>query len=257
MRALSFLGAAAAPHYEAVAAVVARELGVAAPALEHPGLVGLDDAVADPRPALAFLCGLPYVRLRAAGAPVSALAAPVAAQPGGGEAAAYSSVLLARPGAPALADCRIGFNDRDSLSGWVLPRAGLPEPDGLRWTGPTGSHRRSLELLLAGELDAAPIDSSVLRLELRATPRYASLVERARFGPMPAPPVVAFGGGPELHAALRRALLALPVSAAGRRALAEGGVLRYAPVTSATYAPVLALDRRERARPAAAGAATR
>ena len=77
-------------------------------------------------------------------------------------------------------------------------------------------------------------------------------MERARFGPMPAPPVVAFGGGPALHAALRRALLELPASPAGRRALAEGAVLRYAPVTSATYAPVRALDR-----PAAAGAATR
>jgi ABC-type phosphate/phosphonate transport system substrate-binding protein len=257
VRALSFLAVAAAPHYQAVAAQVARELGVPEPELEHPGLIGLRDAVADPRPALAFLCGLPYVRLRAAGAPVTALVAPVAAQPGGEEAASYSTVLVARPAAPSLEHCRIGFNGRDSLSGWVLPRSGLPDADRLRWTGPTGSHRRSLELLLAGELDAAPIDSSVLRLEVRAQPRYAVLVERARFGPMPAPPVVAVGGGPELHAALRRALLVLPTSAAGRRALAEGGVLRYAPVTSATYAPVLELDRRSSARPAAAGASTR
>jgi ABC-type phosphate/phosphonate transport system substrate-binding protein len=252
MRALSFLAAAAAPHYQAVATLVARAVGVPEPALDEPGLVGLHDALADPRPALAFLCGLPYVRLRAAGAPVTALAAPVAAQPGGEEAAAYSTVLLARADAPALERCRIGFNSHDSLSGWVLPRAGLPDPDALQWAGPTGSHRHSLELLAAGELDAAPIDGSVLRLELREHPRYAALVERARFGPMPAPPVVAFGGGTALHAALRRALLELPASPAGRRALALGAVLRYAPVTSATYAPVRALDRR-----AAAGAATR
>ena len=151
MRALSFLGAAAAPHYQAVASLVARAMGVPEPALAEPGLVGLHDAVADPQPALAFLCGLPYVRLRAAGAPVTALAAPVAEQPGTPEeAAAYSTVLVARPGAPALERCRIGFNNHDSLSGWVLPRSGLQIPTRCSWVGPTGSHRRSLELLRGG-----------------------------------------------------------------------------------------------------------
>jgi len=253
VRALSFLAAAAAPHYQAVAALVARAVGVPEPELVQPGLARLRDAVADPRPAVAFLCGLPYVRLRDAGAPVTALAAPVFAQPGGEEAPAYATVLVARPGAPPLARCRIGFNDHGSLSGWLLPRSGLPDPDALTWIGPTGSHRQSLELLAAGELDAAPIDASVLRLELRRRPAYAALEPRARFGPMPAPPVVAFGGGPAFHRAVRGALLALPGSAAGRRALAAGAVLRFAPVTSATYAPVRAVDRRA----AAAGAATR
>ncbi len=251
MRALSFLGTVAAPHYQAVAAVVAAELGLPEPALEQPGLVRLADAVADPRPALAFLCGLPFVRLRVAGAPVTALAAPVADQPGGEEAPSYTTVLVARPGAPALDRCRIGFNNEDSLSGWLLPRSALPEPERLQWVGPTGSHRRSLELVLAGELDAAPIDASVLRLELRAGPRYAGLEQRARFGPMPAPPAVAIGGGERFAVAARAALLRLPATEAGRRALAAGAVLRYAGVTSATYAPVLALDR------GAAGAATR
>jgi ABC-type phosphate/phosphonate transport system substrate-binding protein len=252
VRALSFLAAAAAPHYQAVASLVARELGVPEPTLHEPGLVRLADAVADPRPALAFLCGLPFVRLRAAGAPVTALAAPVADAPGGEEAPTYATVLVARPGAPPLERCRIGFNNTDSLSGWVLPRSAISEPDRLQWVGPTGSHRRSLELVLAGELDAAPIDATVLRLELRAGGRYAGLEQRARFGPMPAPPAVAIGGGDGFAAAVRAALLHLPASEAGRRALQDGGVLRYAAVTSATYAPVLALDRR-----AAGGAATR
>jgi ABC-type phosphate/phosphonate transport system substrate-binding protein len=251
VRALSFLGAVAAPHYQAVASLVACELGLPEPALEQPGLVGLADAVADPRPALAFLCGLPFVRLRAAGAPVTALAAPVAVQPDGEEAPAYTTVLVARPGAPSLEQCRIGFNNEDSLSGWLLPRSALPDADRLQWRGPTGSHRRSLELVLTGELDAAPIDATVLRLELLAGSRYAALEQRARFGPMPAPPAVAIGGGASFAAAVRDALLRLPATEAGRRALASGAVLRYAGVTSATYAPVLALDR------AAAGAATR
>ena len=51
---------------------------------------------------------------------------------------------------------------------------------------------------------------------------------------MPAPPVVAFGGGADLHRAMIDALADLPRTAEGRRALALGAVLRYAPVTSAT-----------------------
>lgn len=242
MRALSFLGTSARPHYAAVAAFVARALGEAPPTIEEPGLDRLADAVADPRPALVFLCGLPYVRLRDLDAPVEGLAAPVPDEPGTPEAAVYFSDVLARPGAPALADCRIGFNNDDSLSGWVLPRSGLKRPDAMNWVR-TGSHRQSLELLAVGEIDAAPIDSHVLRLERRETPAYGAFDRRLRIGPMPAPPVVAFGADVSLRRAMRAALLDLPRTVEGRRALALGAVLRYAPVTSATYEPVRALDR--------------
>jgi ABC-type phosphate/phosphonate transport system substrate-binding protein len=248
MRALSFLGAAARPHYAAVAAAVAGALGEPAPEVVEPGLDHLAEAVADPRPALAFLCGLPYVRLRDQDAPVQALAAPVIEEEGAADRAVYFSDVLVRPGAPPLESCRVGFNSADSLSGWVLPRSGLDRPDDLHWVR-TGSHRRSLELLDAGEIDAAPIDSYVLRLERRETPRFGLLERRLRIGPMPAPPVVAFGGDVALHRAMQAALLDLPRTAEGRRALALGAVLRYAPVTSATYAPVRALDRPAAAAP--------
>ena len=248
MRALSFLGAAALPHYAAVAALVARAVGEPPPAITEPGLARLAAAVADPRPALVFLCGLPYVRLRDLDAPVEAVAAPVADEPGTPEAAVYFSDIVARPGAPALDRCRVGFNNDDSLSGWVLPRSGLEHPDALDWVQ-TGSHRRSLQLLEVGEIDAAPIDSSVLRLERLQRPAYCAFELRRRVGPMPAPPVVMFGGGVELHRRVQAALLDLPRTAEGRRALALGAVLRYAPVTSATYEPVRALDRSAAAAP--------
>ncbi len=248
MRALSFLGIAAQPHYAAVAALVARAIGEPAPEIETPGLDNLTDAVADPRPALAFLCGLPFVRLRDSGAPVEALAAPVIDEPGTPEGAVYFSDLVVRPGAPRLEECRIGYNNRDSLSGWVLPCSGIADPGALQWVC-TGSHRRSLELLEVGEIDAAPIDSSVLRLERLQRPAYCAFELRRRVGPMPAPPVVMFGGGVELHRRVQAALLDLPRTAEGRRALALGAVLRYAPVTSATYEPVRALDRSAAAAP--------
>ena len=182
MRALSFLGAAALPHYAAVAALVARAVGEPPPAIAEPGLARLAAAVADPRPALVFLCGLPYVRLRDLDAPVEAVAAPVADEPGTPEAAVYFSDIVARPGAPALDRCRVGFNNDDSLSGWVLPRSGLDHPDALDWVQ-TGTHRRSLQLLEVGEIDAAPIDSSVLRLERLQRPAYCAFELRRQRRP--------------------------------------------------------------------------
>ena len=74
-------------------------------------------------------------------------------------------------------------------------------------------------------------------------PAFAHFELRRRVGPMPAPPVVAFGGGAELHRRDAGRAADLPRTAEGRRALALGAVLRYAPVTSATYEPVRALDR--------------
>jgi ABC-type phosphate/phosphonate transport system substrate-binding protein len=228
----SFLGEAALPHYRAVASLVAPGADV-----RQTPLAALP---ATPGPAVAFLCGLPFVRLHDAGGPVEAVAAPVPDD--GPEAPVYFTDLVGRIGvAGPLADLRIGFNGQDSLSGWVLPRFGLRQrgidPDSLTWV-PTGSHRASLRLLVDGELDAAPIDSTVLALERRASPAVARLPVLDRFGPMPAPPVVLLGAGPREAAALRSQLLTLPASAAGRRALALGAVRRYVAVTASDYDPV-------------------
>jgi hypothetical protein len=59
----SFLGQAARPHYEAVATAVAQAAGVAVEPLRETPLAHLPAVVAGP-PALLFLCGLPYTRMR-------------------------------------------------------------------------------------------------------------------------------------------------------------------------------------------------
>ena len=91
----------------------------------------------------------------------------------------YRADLLVAPGAQETAPeqlrgARVAFNGDDSLSGWVMPRHALRElgidPDSYVWVR-TGSHRNSLRALLRGEVEAAPIDSTVLALELRADPR--------------------------------------------------------------------------------------
>ena len=89
-----------------------------------------------------------------------------------------------------LRDPLMAYNGEDSLSGWVLPRAalaprGLVEPLYAR-TVRSGSHHRSLELLDAGEADAAAIDSTVLALEVRARPSFGELPVLEQLGPAPA-----------------------------------------------------------------------
>jgi phosphonate transport system substrate-binding protein len=249
LRVHSFLSDAARPHYTAVSQLVARAVALDPAEIDEPALEQLDEVLAAPGPALLFLCGLPYVRAFDRGIAVEALAAAV---PLGEPAPQYYADLVAREGlgassADELIGRRIGLNGRDSLSGYVLPYAtlderGLAEPlygDAIE----TGSHRRSLAMLVSGELDAASIDSTLLALRAQHEPAIAGLRVIERLGPAPIPPVVLLHGTPALAAALRAALLALDASAEGRSALALGQVERYAAIADRDYDPVRAMDR--------------
>jgi phosphonate transport system substrate-binding protein len=242
----SFLGQVARPHYEAVAGAVAERAGVTIEPLRETPLAELPAVVAGP-PALLFICGLPYTRMRDGGAAIEPLAAPV---PEDEDGSCYRADLLVAPGVQLttpeqLHGVRVAFNGDDSLSGWVLPRHALRElgidPDGYIWVC-TGSHHNSLRALVRGEVQAAPIDSTVLALELRADPALTVLKRIARLGLMPSPPVALVGGDAELATSLREALTALHGSADGREALALGAVQRFDAVGDGDYAPVRAAD---------------
>jgi ABC-type phosphate/phosphonate transport system substrate-binding protein len=242
----SFLGQVARPHYEAVAAAVSQRAGVAVEPLRETPLAELAAVVAGP-PALLFVCGLPYTRVRDAGGAIEPLAAPV---PGDEDAAVYRADLLVRAGSTVtapegLSGARVAFNGDDSLSGWVMPRQALREigvdPDSYVWVR-TGSHRNSLRALLRGEVEAAPIDSTVLALERRADPGLLGLRTITRLGHMPSPPVALVGGDAGLAASLREALTGLDASEQGRSALELGAIQRFAAVADADYAPVRAAD---------------
>ncbi len=93
LRLYSFLGQVARPHYEAVGGLVARAAGCDPLPLEEPSLAQLDAVIATPGPALVFLCGLPYVRLRDANAPIEPIAAAV---PRGDTAPQYFADMVVR-----------------------------------------------------------------------------------------------------------------------------------------------------------------
>jgi len=95
---------------------------------------------------------------------------------------------------------------------------------------------------MRSEVEAAPIDSTVLALELRADPELAALTRIERLGRMPSPPVALVGGDAQLAAALRAALTGLTGSEGGRAALELGAVQRFEKIVDADYAPVRTAD---------------
>lgn len=247
MRAYAFLGGALLGYQRAVVAELNRRLGLAISVPTEADLVDLE-SIASGEPALLFLCGLPYVRARDAGLPLEPLAAPVSAEYAD-ESPRYRSLLL---GAPVLkgstldqlTGLRLGVNSYDSMSGWVLAAGeGMPL-DRFVSTTITGAHRQSMELLVEGELDAAPIDSMLLVAEADTTPAFAELPVLATYGPSPSPPVVLVGDDQELSGRLRQALASLHEDQSGRDALALGHMARFDAMHDSDYDWIRECDRR-------------
>lgn len=198
---------------------------------------------------IGWICGRPYVELLAAGAPISLLAAPaMAGARYGGRPIYFSDVVVRRDSRfQSFADLRgasWATNEPGSQSGYHVTRYHLARLGEMgRYFGRTvasGGHVRSLQMVLAGEIDASAIDSTVLEWELGRAPE---LGERIRvietLGPSPIPPLVVSGErGLGRRESLRAALLALPDTAAGRAILALGGLARFAAVTDSDYDPI-------------------
>lgn len=247
MRAYAFLGGALFVYQCAVVGELNRRLGLEISVPVERDLAELE-AIAAAEPALLFLCGLPYVRARDAGLPLEPLAAPVSLNYAD-SAPGYRSLLL---GSPRLAGStleqltvlRLGINSYDSMSGWVLPAGeGMPL-ERFASTTITGTHRRSMDLLLTGELDASPIDSMLLDGEAIAMPAFAELPVLATYGPSPSPPVVLVGDDLELAQRLRLTLASLHDDQRGQDALALGCMARFEPMHDGDYNWIRECDRR-------------
>ncbi len=111
----------------------------------------------------------------------------------------YFGDLITRPDSGItsfddLSEKTVGCNDPVSLSGYhsmrfALHDRGLPE-DFADLTF-TGGHHRSIDLLLAGEIDAAVVDSVVRTGRARLDSEVADLRILERLGPWPVQPLVA------------------------------------------------------------------
>src|ERR1700694_2929387 len=229
--------------YGDVAERVGRALGVPAQLIEGRGWEQLRDGSVD----VAFLCGLPYVRLCGERpGMLRPLAAPILNEARCQDRPVYFSDVIVRQRSPfrSFGDLRgrsWAYNDQDSFSGCLLVRhyllqMGETEAFFGRVTF-SGRHQESIRQVVAGEVDASAIDSQVLGVEGLRNPDLArELRGIAVLGPSTIPPVIATERVPqEIQARACDPICALGGVAVGRDALAGGLIRRFTPIEDRAY----------------------
>lgn len=207
---------------------------------------------------VAFICGLPYVRMSGQDrCPVELLAAPVLQGERYQHKPVYFSDVIVRSDSPYtsfddLGGCVWAYNERASHSGCNLVCYSLLEygksPDYFGKTVKSGSHLRSIEMVLEGEADATAIDSHLSDI-LRA--RDEELAARLRvvdvLGPSSIPPVVASKRlDDQLKCKMREALVTMHLDDCGASGLREALIERFVVVTDEDYGDIRRmLDRVE------------
>lgn len=233
----TFLAPRLRPLYEHVAGALGEALGRPSELVDGDDLARLTDGDLD----AAFVCGLPYVRLRDAGAAIEPLVAPAM----GTEEPVYFSAVVARAGTAAerledMAGHRLAVNEPDSYSGYGVVLAALADratPVGeFSQVVTTGSHAASLAAVRSGAADVAGIDSHVLAvMGADDPPLRAELAVVERLGPSPSQPLLA---GPRLGAS-ERLLAREALRELGAFELAHGVTMdAWFPVVDGDYDPI-------------------
>lgn len=220
---------------EAIGANLHFEVGRSGP---DPAADPFVDGDAD----LAWVCSTSFVELTTDRPPSVELAgvAWVPDDPDAEGLPVYFSDLVVRPetSVAELGDLdgrRIGCNDPASLSGYHALRIELArrdcDPDSFAELVMTGGHHHSIDQLLAGELDAAVIDSVVRIRRARRWRDVADLRVIQRLGPWPTQPlVVRAGTDPAVTARVVGALLDANLDDEFRALLAASAIDRLVPV---------------------------
>lgn len=251
----SLQSANADPDIRAIAAYLGERLGLPVAFADAPRWQDREALFDRGEAQIAWLCGLVYVDKRDqvneqdGGRPIELLAAPVmqgeryAAQP------VYFSDVVVRADSrfqrfADLRGARWAYNNRGSHSGHLITRyhlARLGEDGGFFGrVVESGAHQRSLALILAGEIDASAIDSTVLETELLLRPELAGQIRIVeRLGPSPIPPWVIRREVPApLAAGLRRCFVEMHADPAAAALLAAAQTLRFVPVQDSDYDPI-------------------
>ncbi len=238
--------------FEAVVEHAGRELGMrtslSAESRVSGPVRGGDDPFTEGEADAGFMCAPPFFWLREQESPPVELAgaAPVFRDGRAPGRPVYFSEVIVRRESPARSFLDLrgrswAYNDPCSLSGYYNLLKKLAEMrEDERFFGRvrrSGSHLSSMGMVANGEVDAAAVDSNVMRIALRSVPQ---LRERLRviesWGPFPVQPVVLRSGlDPVLKEDLRAALLAIDASTSP--VLDEFALERFAPVDYQDYAP--------------------
>jgi phosphonate transport system substrate-binding protein len=205
---------------------------------------------------VAFICGLPYVRMASQyNCPVELLAAPVLIGKRYRHRPIYFSDVIVRNESlytcfDDLRGCVWAYNERASHSGCNLVCYSLLErgksPEYFGKTVKSDSHLRSIEMVLEGQVDAAAIDSHLLDV-LRS--RDVKLAARLRvvdmLGPSSIPPVVVSKRvAKEIKCRIQQALIKMHLDDCGARGLREGLIERFVVVVDEDYGDLRGMLRR-------------
>ena len=193
-----------------------------------------------------WICGLPYVRKRAA---FELLGAPVmAGKRYSGKPVYFSDIVVRRDNAARsfsdLRGQRWGYNEPGSHSGYNIVRYKLARlgeyREYFRAVRETGAHEMTLRMIEAGEIDASAIDSTVLETEFRLRPALKQLLRIIEtWGPSPAPPwVISRKVPPVVRRELQQALTTMHAKPAGRALLKRSRMARFAGVSGRDYDPI-------------------
>jgi phosphonate transport system substrate-binding protein len=237
------------PLYQAVADAIARELGAPVdlvPRADYTDLAaGRDD--------LAFVCGLPYVEVvdGLISAPTPLVAPVLTGQRHRDRPVYFSDVIVpAASAARGFDDLRGGrwaYNERGSHSGYLitlhhLATAGEDSGFFREWVD-AGSHRQAIEMIAAGEVEGAAIDSQVLAVALDQEPALAGKLRVIEsLGPSTIQPLVASERVPEdAQRAIRQAVIRMGPGPGEREVMAAMHVARFVPIGDADYNDIRAM----------------
>lgn len=202
LRLVSYLAPNMFWFYQAVGAYLERVLGVETHIVQSQYDPLADPAMLQDRLDIAFICGLPFVQLnQVVLGQLKALVAPVMQGERYRDRPIYfSDIIVKADSSLATFDDLVGktwcYNDPGSNSGYNLVRqrliqAGYP----CSFFGKviqSGSHQRSIRLVVDGLADCSAIDSTVLERELQDLPELSDHLRVIEsIGPCPIPPVVA------------------------------------------------------------------
>jgi len=198
----------------------------------------------------AFLCGLPYVRLKGENpAAVEAIAAPIVSGERYEERPIYFSdvIVPVRSPASAFGDLRgrsWAYNEPDSHSGYLITLSTLVQMAETaeffgRWEM-TGFHQESIRRVAAGRIEGSAVDSQVLDVELRDHPELDEQIRViGTLGPSTIQPLVATAAVPP---SLRQQVIEIVASLGSteneRRCLSTGMVDRFVPIDDSAYADI-------------------
>jgi phosphonate transport system substrate-binding protein len=235
----------------ALAAYLAARIGRPVRVLDDLPWQECEQRLYDGRADVGVVCGLQYVNSVDRGdvPGIELLAAPVMRGPRYANRPIYFSEVVVRQDHAArslsgLRGATWAYNEPTSQSGYAITRYALARRgERAGFFGQviaSGTHLRSLQLLLEGAIDATAIDSTVLEQELRVRPALTDQIRVVEtLGPSPIPPLVISRALPSsVSSALRSVVLSMHTDAAGQAVLASANIAQFVSVVDADYDPI-------------------